>query len=78
MPAPLYQGSRPSLADYAPLGLDASEPVGGDRIGLSARKGCRTVVEETRSTYSDASDRGMAAILLNGANDMAIDAWEVL
>jgi hypothetical protein len=26
---PLYQGSRPSLADYAPLGLDAPEPVPG-------------------------------------------------
>jgi len=28
----LYQGSRPSLADYAPLGLDTFEPAGCDRI----------------------------------------------
>ena len=32
----LYQCLHPSLADCAPLGLDAATPVGCDRIGLSA------------------------------------------
>jgi len=56
MPAPLYQGSRPSLADFAPLGLDVSEPAGCDRIDLQARNVCRSSVEQTRCTYNDASD----------------------
>ena len=52
----LYQGSRPSLADYAPLGLDASEPAGCNRIDLQARNLCRSFVEKTRCMYNDASD----------------------
>jgi len=43
---PLYQGSRPSLADYGPLGLDAVAPAGCDRTGPSARIGRRSVVRK--------------------------------